>query len=298
MMGYADKLLSMVVGQVTTLAPKFPESGSPTITVSGLDGMVQLRDRKPAEGETKKFENMADWEIAQAIAQRNGMSATVTQEGEVHDLVIQKNQDDAQFLKERAARIDFDCFVLTDPDSGEATLNFVKPLDGRGGERTRVYVFEWGKTLINFTPTLTLSNQVAKVTVRGWDPRTKEPITYTATPDDLPSAEGSGGSSGPQAAEKSLNNKQDMVVDAPVRSEEEARNLAISLLRERAYEFITGNGKVIGLPDLRPGDNIELEGLGTRFSGRYYVKKVEHQLGNSGYMTTFDVRRFADGGMA
>ena len=43
--------------------------------------------------------------------------------------------DDATFLKERAARIDFDCHIVTDPRSGEATLYFVKPTDGREGTR-------------------------------------------------------------------------------------------------------------------------------------------------------------------
>ena len=152
-------------------------------------------------------------------------------------------------------------------------------------------------SLINFSPTLTLSKQVGKVTVRGWDPKTKEKIVYTATKNDLPGLGGdSGGTSGPEAAEKRLQNKQDTVVDAPVSSAQEARDLAISLLRERAYEFITGSGQVIGLPDLRPGDNVELTGLGKRFSGVYYVKKVEHAIGSSGYRTQFEVRKPFDGG--
>jgi phage protein D len=136
---------------------------------------------------------------------------------------------------------------------------------------------------------------VASVTVRAWDARNKAVITYKATSSDLPGAS-RGGTSGPAAAESKLAGKQEVVVDAPVTSAEEAKNLAITLLRERAYEFITGSGQVIGLPDLRPGSNLELNGLGKRFSGAYYIKKVEHTLGSSGYMTQFDVRRVFDGG--
>ena len=87
------------------------------------------------------------------------------------------------------------------------------------------------------------------------------------------------------------------MVDAPVTTEQEAKDLAIARLRERAYEFITGTGQVIGLPDLRPGDNLELQGLGRRFTGQYYIKKIEHTLGASGYLTTFEVRRVFDGGV-
>ena len=273
-------------GVITSMTPRFPESGPPTLGVSGQDSLVMLRDRKPGPNDVKRFVKKADWEIAQIVAARNQLKFKATQEGETHDVVIQKDQDEAKFLKERAARIDFDCYIQIDPETGEDTLFFVKPTDGRDGRRIRVYVFEWGKSLINFNPQLTIAEQVGTVTVRGWDPRSKQPISYTARPQDLPRSD-SGGMSGPQAAQERLNGKSDIVVDQPVTSAQEARDLAISLLRERAYEYITGSGQVIGLPDLRPGDNVELPGLGKRFSGTYHVEKVEHSLGSSGYQTTF-----------
>ena len=43
------------------------------------------------------------------------------------------------------------------------------------------------------------------------------------------------------------------------------------MLAETRLPFLTGHGKVIGLPDLRPGDNVEISGVGRRFSGTYYV---------------------------
>jgi len=296
-LGYADRLVSMLHGQISTMAPSFPESGQPTLDITVLDGMLKLRDRKPAEGETKKYVDQADWEIVRAVAARNGMQAIVAEEGEKHPEVIQKNQDDASFLMERAKRMDFDCYVQTDPGSGEEKLHFERPTDARDGSTVRVYEFIWGKSLISFAPVLTLSRQVSAVTVQGWDARTKASISVRATAADLPGAAGSG-TSGPAAAETSLDGKEDVVVDAPVHTEQEARELAISLLRERAYDFVTGTGRVIGIPDLRPSDNVDLSGLGKRFSGRYYVKKVEHTLGASGYFTEFDVRRVYDGGVS
>lgn len=296
MMGYADALLSMARGQISSLTPRFPESGASTLTVRGLDGMFKLRDRKPDEGEETKYVDKADWQIAQAVADRNGLSANVTREGPVHELVVQKNQDDAQFIMERAKRIDFDAYIQTDPDSGDAVLHFVKPTDGRSAASTRVYTLEWGRNLINFSPTIDLSHQVGKITVRGWDPSTKSPIVATAEPGSLPGSS-NGGQSGPAIASDKCRGKKDVVVDSLVTSQEEADDLAASLLAERAYDFIKGSGQVIGLADLRPGDNLELLGLGQRFSGTYYVKKVEHALGSSGYRTNFEVRKVYDGGL-
>ena len=293
-MGYAGELKSMVQGIITSLSPRFSESGPPTLSISGQDNFVKLKDRKPKEGEQKLFVQMADWQIVQAIAQRNGLVPKVKQQGITHDIVVQKNQDDLAFVKERAKRMDFDCFIGIDPDTGKDALYFQPPTDTRDSSTVRVYVFEWGKSLINFTPTLSLNKQVGRVTVRGWDPATKAVIKYTAGTNDLPST--GSGENGPSAIQTRLADREDIIADHVVTSQQEAQDLAISLLRERAYSYITGTGQSIGLPDLRPGDNVELVGLGNRFSGSYYVLKVEHALGSNGYLTNFTVRNYQDGG--
>jgi len=293
-MGYADELKSMVQGIITSLAPKFPESGPPTLAISGQDNLVKLKDRKPKDGEQKKFVNMTDAEIVRVIAQRNKLVPQIKDPGTKHDIVIQKNQDDLMFVKERAKWVDYDCFIGMDPDSGKDALFFQPPSDKRDSSKVRVYVFEWGKSLVNFNPTLSLNKQVGKVTVKGWDPNSKSIIKYTAGPSDLPTS--GSGENGPSAIQSRLADREDIVIDHPVTSQQEAKDLAISMLRERAYSYITGSGQTIGLPDLRPGDNVELVGLGKRFSGTYYVTKVEHSLGSSGYTTSFDVRNYQDGG--
>lgn len=299
-MGYAGELVSMVTGQISSMTPQFPDSGPPTLTVGGLDGLFKLRDRKPARDEITKYQKITDIEIAKAIAERNNLKIKTVEspaDNVEHPEVIQKNQDDASFLMERAKRIDYDVFIVTDPDTDQSTLHFVPPTDGRDSNSIKVYQFRWGQNLISFSPTINLSRQVGSVTVRGWDDRTKQAIVVTAKPENLPNAKTgtADGKSGPKQAQDAMPGKNEIVVDYPVRSREEAEKLAQGLLAERAYEFITGNGEVIGLPDLRPGDNIELLDLGTRFSGAYYVKKVEHVINNSGYRSRFEVRRVFDG---
>jgi len=294
-MGYAGELKSMVQGIITSLSLKFPESGPPTLAISGQDNLVKLKDRKPKDGEQKKFVNMTDAEIVRVIAQRNKLIPQIKDPGTKHDIVVQKNQDDLMFVKERAKWVDYDCFIGMDPDSGKDALFFQPPSDKRDASAVRVYIFEWGKSLINFNPTLSLNKQVGKVTVKGWDPDTKSIIKYTAGPSDLPTS--GSGENGPSVIQTRLADREDIVIDHPVTSQQEARDLAVSMLRERAYSYITGSGQTIGLPDLRPGDNVELQGLGKRFSGPYYVTKVEHSLGSSGYLTSFEVRNYQDGGI-
>jgi phage protein D len=294
-LGYADKVVSMVRGVITSVTPTFPESGASTIAVSGQDGLILLRDRKPTGNEEKQFKQLTDSQIAERIARRNQLKPKVVDSGTQQPWVVQRDLDDAQFLLERAKRIDYDCYVWNNPKGGEDELHFEPPSDGRG-RGAKVFSFEWGKSLISFSPEITLSRQVASVTVRGWDPKKKEAIVGKASASDLPGKKGKG-SSGPQLADDRLRGKSEVVVDAPVLTKQEADDLAKALLRDRAYRFITGSGKCIGLPDMRPGDNIRISRIGTRYDGDYYVTKVEHNYGAGGYLTSFDVRRVFDGGL-
>ena len=50
-------------------------------------------------------------------------------------------------------------------------------------------------------------------------------------------------------------------------------------------------GKTIGLPDLKPGENIDVTGTREEFSGQSQITEVNHTIGDSGYSATFDRRK-------
>jgi len=299
-LGYADRTRSMMRGYISTLTPEFAD-GPPTLTVRALDGMVRLKSSKPPAEEVT-YKKVTDSQIAEKIAQRHNLRVKVTEEGPVHDLVVQRNTDDATFLKERAKLHSFEVFMRTDPETGEDVLHFVSPTDGRGSEPISTYTLAWGgmrntdipPSLIEFKPVLAAGDQVQSVTVRGWDPKTKKKISQTATRANTPGVAQIDNTNGPEAAATmggTSEAKREVVVDRPVASEEEALKVAQTILSERAYRFLTGHGKVIGLPDLRPGTNVEIGGVGRRFSGTYFVTKVTHVLNQQGFLTEFDVSR-------
>jgi len=289
-LGYADRLLRVITGVVTSLSPRFPESGPPTLSVGGQDLMRKMANHQPGDGDRKLYRDKTDAEIAEEIASRWQMRANVDRSGPRHPLVVQR-QDDAVFLMERAKRIDFEFFISLDEASGEEVLNFLQRRDGRDGRPLRVYRFEWGVNLTSFSPRLTTNGQVSQVTVHGWDPRAKRPIVYTARAADLPTS-AAGDRSGPARADRRA---AEVLYDAPVLSLEEARRLATSRLMERANQYTSGAAQIIGLPDLRPDDTVEIAGVGSRFSGRYHVTKVAHTLGASGFTTSFEVDRPVEG---
>ena len=298
-LGYADRVLSLMRGYITTLSPDFPSDGAPTLE-RRRDRRAGAAEGLQAAGGRRQLREAARLEIAQKIARRHGIAVQVTEEGPRHDLVVQRNVDDAMFLRERARLIDFDVFMRTDAKTKKDALYFVAPKDGRGPDAIRTYVLRWGTVrnadvapnLIEFKPTITAGNQVKSVTVRGWDPTRKQAITQKATPANTSGVRGPKGKTGPDAAAELSNGsgREDVVVDRPVASDEEALALAKALLAHRSYEYHTAKGKLIGLPDLQPDDNLEIHGVGTRFGGLYHVTKVTHTLNDKGYVTEFEAR--------
>jgi uncharacterized protein len=148
-------------------------------------------------------------------------------------------------------------------------------------------LLEWGKSLISFQPSLQVANQVAALTVRGWNPQTKGEIKVTVerneikgivTPSKL-------GIEEPEPAKKS-----EIVVDRPIQNEDEAKLLATSRMRQIAEALVEARGKTIGLPDLRSGGKIQINGVGKRFSGVYLVTSTTHTIGEGGYTTDFTAR--------
>jgi phage protein D len=152
------------------------------------------------------------------------------------------------------------------------------------------YKLTWGKSLIQFQPNLTTANQVGKVRVVGWDPKSKKKIEHTATLKDI-EVKDVGGEGGKSGLDPNLADKEEVVTDQPVESKAEAKRLAEERLTSITKDRIKGSGSTVGTPDLRAGTFVQIEGLGERFSGKYFVTATTHTIGDSGYTTQFQCRR-------
>jgi phage protein D len=65
----------------------------------------------------------------------------------------------------------------------------------------------------------------------------------------------------------------------------------VAILLDRHKEMVKASATCIGLPDLRAGQRVNIEGLGARFSGTYFVTETTHTIGDGGYTTKFNARR-------
>ena len=143
---------------------------------------------------------------------------------------------------------------------------------------------------------LNTAQQVKRVEVRGWNPAEKKNIVGVA--DRQTVSFGTSGLTASESTGKALYGAGDqgkslVVVNRPVESQEEADNVAQSILDELAMEFITGEVEIMGDATLRPGQVISLFGYGERFDGPYMVTGCEHtfQPGEGAYRTRLSVQR-------
>ncbi len=278
-MGYVDDLETLIIGEITGLEPEFVFNRLPSLTVRGYDRRHRLhRGRK-----TRTFVQQKDSDIADQIASEAGLTGQAEDSQVTHDYVLQANQSDMEFLQERARRIQYEVVV-------EDKTLFFRPVANAESE---IATLSMEDDLLEFYPYLSSVRQVSEVTVRGWDPKEKKEIVGQAKTGDEVSTMG-GQDSGGALIEDAFGSAAGIIGDRPVMTQAEADQMAQARFNNVALALIQGHGVCWGRTDLRPGKVIEIEGVGTRFSGQYYVTAANHRyMPQRSYYTRFTVRRNA-----
>jgi phage protein D len=302
-MGYRGDLRVMLKGTFTTMEPNFPASGPPTLAVRGLNVLHQLRRKQYSTSWGDKKDSEIAENIATLIDKELGNKAKRFPLPIVTDkaakglekpipYVAQKSQYDIDFLFSRARQRGYVVFVLEADPNGrglerQRRLYFGPSQGDMPGLRDVTFELKWGASLIDFKPTLTTANQVRSVTVNGWNRATKKSISEKVTLDD----KRLNINRDLHEVLKSCDPREEMVVDEPVFTVAQAKERAIAILMDRHKEMVKASATCVGLPDLRAGQRVQIEGLGSRFSGTYFITETTHTIGDSGYTTKFNARR-------
>lgn len=275
-MGYGDELRPMMLGEITGIQPSFPQSGAPTLTVSGYDRSHRLRHNQP----DRVYTAMTDTLIAAQIAVENGL-IPVVDPSPFYWRRIPHTGSDIAFLKERARANFFEVFVHWDK------LYFRCPRP-----QTEAFVLEWGKNLASFSPRLSSAGTAGLQVVRGYSEALAQDIVAFAMAVDL-DLDHLVERLGSSAIDLLATMGRRIVRDQPIQSPIDAAMLARSMLQDILQGMYEASGTCIGLPDLRAGSMVSIRGLGKRFSGMYRLTKVTHSIGEGGYQTSFEVTQRA-----
>jgi phage protein D len=275
-LGYGPSRTSIFVGEITGLEPEFSLAQSPRLIVRGHDFSHRLmRGTK-----TRTFTGMPDSRIVEEVARNAKLTVKATPTAEKLDYVLQHNQTDLAFIRQRAARIGYEVIVQ------HKTLLF-RPLKPQSQPAVTLN----RKDLLEFSPRLSTLGMVGEVEVHSWDAKQKKAILLgKASHRDV---EALGQTSGVKTAVKEFGKTTQVIIDPPATTKE-VQAIAQGQLNRIALGYITGDGACSGRPDLRAGQSIQMNGLGKRFSGVYYVTATTHRfVRDEGYQTQFSVRRNA-----
>lgn len=282
-------------GEVVGLEPFYKGDEKQRILIRCMNKLHRLlRLRKSIT-----FSDKTDQQILSQVVGDAGLSLEWKHEKSIpYKHVYQHNQNDLEFLRTRAARmgchvwcVDTKVFVKQ-PDlqqSPAVKLTTSKPVGDEGQS-----------TIKSFTPRLSAANIMKKVTVRGWNPETKELIAG-----DFSAKDSKLGPKNAVAASGALGKEETFTVDHPIWSQEEAVALAKARLVDLSLTYITGECELTMDPERDLGQVISITvndddetGDTDPFNGRYYVMGVTHRFiinkgREGGYSTILRVARDA-----
>jgi uncharacterized protein involved in type VI secretion and phage assembly len=263
-------------GEIVEIEPHLSADGE-KILIRAFDKLHRLTRGRYV----RSFVNMSDADIIKKVIQESGagLQAQVGETGEVHDLVLQANQTNLEFLQSRAAKLGY--FLYADGDTIHC-----EPLPS-DAEEIELKLHE---TLGEFRPRLSTSEQLSEVTARGWNYREKAAVSGVTTRGEEQAQIGYS-TNGGLLANQAHNVNAKMLINQPVvRSQRAAEDLAKTVANRRSSRFIEAEGNCGGNPMVMARTKVKITGVGTRFSGHYFVTSATHAYTtDGGYSTVFSV---------
>jgi Bacteriophage probable baseplate hub protein len=277
---------SVYKGEIVSVEPIYRGGETRRILIRAMNKMhLLLRKRKSIT-----FMDKSDQQILSQVCGDAGLSLDWKHEKSItYKHVYQHNLTDLEFIRMRAARMGCHVWCVD-------TQLFVKEPDLSKTSGIKLSTDEGGD-LRSFTPRMSSAAVVKKVTVKGWNPETKELITGDASAQSSPL-----GSQNAVAAAGDHGKDETFTVDHPIWSKEEADALAKARLRDLNLTFITGEAETTGNAKADIGTVIEIDAHATDsndpFNGKYYVMGLTHRhtmpkSKDGGFITIYKLARDA-----
>lgn len=304
----------MVSGPITDIHFSFAGGQGAQLTVSGEDDLSALKDkldkrvpmdRRAEVSIVKQALAKVDYPLSVA-APLVDYPDFVTDDGQGIQEALAAGQSVLEFIQKLAERLDFEVFLEFEAfDTPAAPLNFhFEPYRGRARpvEALRpVFRLDRERNLLDFNPTIKVSDQYSKVEVKG---RHRDPLlakevkgeaTHTILADELHVDSSLDGAlkSGPEVRAAFFKGRENKFTVQNQSNLDDVRAdwSAKAVIRKKARELFTIEATTIGVPRLRPGGHVEIRGMRPPFDGFYYVTKTVHTFGADGYRTKITASR-------
>ncbi len=263
--------------------------GFETLTVEGQGTSVLLN----RHAKTRAWQGKSRGTVAREVAAEygyEGESLDVQNTSEVLDTINQVAETDARFLRRLAAREEFEFFV---DDRG---FHWHSRKQGKPPTRVFTWYSDPGRGDVLFIDVESdLTRRVGRVDVRGRNPLTKTTLeskanSGTVDRDTLADVievvdPETGATSLQQRNATASVHPTSAATPAAADREAQAR------FRRAERETVRLSMQVVGNPTLRAKEVVEVRGISSLLSGKYYVTEARHVISSSGYVVDLKLTR-------
>lgn len=271
--------VEVFTGDITRMDYIFTDGETDKIQLICYDGLHRLSKIWHSRAFVKmKLSDIATKMAGEAKLTKNKIDATT----EAIEHLYQNNQSNLDFLRMYAKQIGY-----------EVGMDGAGLLFAKARYKTKVksnIVLEWGENLFYLNAKVDSSDVLVEVVVSSWDPNTKENIessVKSGAEDKVASPKNLGAA----IVKSKLKSEAKLYrLDFPSLTVAGAKAIATSHLTQSSMNYLKVEGLCMGEPAFKLGTMLDIEGVGAKISGEYYISAYEHIYGENGYKTSFEVQ--------
>ncbi len=267
-LGYSSEEQTIFKGIITKHRLKARNNSSSELRIECRDHAYKMTLNR----NSKYFHELTDGELCEQMASENGVETdNIETDTFTNASIVQMNVSDWDFLLSRSEA----CNKLLFTDDGK--LSFKKP----DLSNEPVLKLTYGNDIMEFEAEIDARDQYASVHGESWDNTNLEVLKLESTDESIEKA---GDLSTSNLSEtvgiESLNAKH----SGQLKTEELQSWINAKMLKSKLSK-INGTVSFQGFANVKPGDMMELNGLGERFNGDVFVASVNHEVASGGWIT-------------
>ena len=242
---------------------------SSLLTVDLKDAAIQLTTQR----KSVVFREMTDKQIIEEIIKKAGLQVTsIAATKSTHKEIVQYYCTDWDFIVSRA---DVNSqWVLV--DDGKITV--VEPnLTG-----SVKHTFEYGiSDIYEFEMEADIRHQYGTIESTAWDIQTQKNLP----PKKAKNVSLSQGNLKGDELAKTIGAENYQLISSGQLDDQELQAWADAKMLKSRLSMLKGRFKIPGFADIKPGDIMEVDGVGTRFNGKTLITAIRHQVNAQGWQT-------------
>ncbi|MCF7829379.1 MAG: type VI secretion system tip protein VgrG [Candidatus Marinimicrobia bacterium] len=258
--GYHSDESTIFKGLIISHGIKTKENKPAQLIVECRDTAVKMTVGR----KNRYFEEMTDSDIMEEILGDYDVKSEVESTDATHQEMVQYYTTDWDFLVERAEANGK--LVITD----DGKISVISPDTGQEPALSVVY----GSTIMEFEADMDARHQYSAISGNTWDYSSQDLLQEEGSD---PSVPGNGNIDPASLAEVIGLDQLPYQHSGYVKDQELKTWASAGLLKSRLAKII-GRMKIQGYGEIKPGQMLEIDGVGDRFNGNAYVTAVRHEF--------------------